>query len=79
MITCGKTNNGEIGHCVVTKVSITYNIMHYEGVPVSIYYIIVEFASVQIIFGATVLTYKNATCCSYGCVSFFAECINQGL
>ena len=21
-----------------------------------------------------ILTYKNVTCCSYGCVSFFAEC-----
>ena len=28
--------------------------MHYEGVPVSSYYVIAEFASVQIIFGATV-------------------------
>ena len=28
--------------------------MHYEGVPVSSYYVIAEFASVKIIFGATV-------------------------
>ena len=28
--------------------------MHYEGVPVSSYYVIAEFASVRIIFGATV-------------------------
>ena len=31
--------------------------MHYEGVPVSTYYVIAEFASVQIIFGATVPHY----------------------
>ena len=53
-ITCGETNQGEDLHCGVTKVSITYNDMHYEGVPVSSYYVIAEFASVQIIFGATV-------------------------
>ena len=53
-ITCGETNQGENWHCGVTKVSITYNMMHYEGVPVSSYYVIAEFASVQIIFGATV-------------------------
>ena len=51
-MTCGETNQGE--HCHVTKVSIAYNMMHYEGVPVSIYYVIAEFTSVQIIFGATV-------------------------
>ena len=54
MITCGKTNQGENWHCGVTKVSITSNMMHYEGVPVSSYYVIAEFASVQIIFGATI-------------------------
>ena len=53
-ITCGETNQGENWHCGVTKVSITYNMMHYEGVPVSSYYVIAEFASVRIIFGATV-------------------------
>ena len=53
-MTCGETNQGENWHCGVTKVSITYNMMHYEGVPVSSYYVIPEFASVQIIFGATV-------------------------
>ena len=53
-ITCGETNQGENLHCGVTKVSITCNMMHYEGVPVSSYYVIAEFASVQIIFGATV-------------------------
>ena len=53
-ITCGETDQGENWHCGVTKVSITYNIMHYEGVPVCSYYVIAEFASVQIIFGATV-------------------------
>ena len=36
--------------------------MHYEGVPVSSYYIIAEFASVQIIFGATV--YREYACVS---------------
>ena len=56
-ITCGETNQGENWHCGVTKVSITYNMMHYEGVPVSSYYVIAEFASVQIIFGATVYIY----------------------
>ena len=54
-ITCGATNQGENWHCDVTKVSITYNMMHYEGVPVSSYNVIAEFASVQIIFGATVI------------------------
>ena len=39
-------------------VSITYNMMHYEGHPVIGYYVIAEFVSVQIIFGATV--YLNA-------------------
>ena len=53
-ITYGETNQGENLHCGFTKVSITYNMMHYEGVPVSSYYVIAEFASVQIIFGATV-------------------------
>ena len=53
-ITCGEPNQGENWHCTVTKVSITYNMMHYEGVQVSSYYVIAEFASVQIIFGATV-------------------------
>ena len=47
-------NQGENLHCGFTKVSITYNMMHYEGVPVSSYYVMAEFASVQIIFGATV-------------------------
>ena len=47
-------NQGENWHCGFTKVSITYNMMHYEGVPVSSYYAIAEFASVQIIVGATV-------------------------
>ena len=28
--------------------------MHYEGVPASNYYVIAEFASIQVIFGATV-------------------------
>ena len=54
MITCGKTNQGENWLCGVTKVSITSNIKHYEGVPISSYHVIVEFASVRIIFGATV-------------------------
>ena len=53
-ITCGETNQGENWHCAVTKVSITYNMMHYEGVPVSSYYVIAKLASVQIMFGATV-------------------------
>ena len=52
-ISCGETNHGENWHCGVTKVSITKN-MHYEGVVVSSYYVIAEFAGVQIIFGATV-------------------------
>ena len=30
--------------------------MHYERLPVSSYYVIAEFASLQIIFGATVIT-----------------------
>ena len=38
-ITCGGTNQGENWHCSVTKVSITYNMMHYEGVPVRRYYV----------------------------------------
>ena len=54
-ITCGETNQGKNWHCGVTKVSITYNMMHYERVPVSRYYGIAELASVRIIFGATVL------------------------
>ena len=33
----------------------TYVMMHYEGHPVSSYYVIVEFASIQIFFGATVI------------------------
>ena len=33
--------------------------MHYEGVPLGIYYVIAEFASVQIIFGATVHSKKR--------------------
>ena len=33
--------------------------MHFEGVPVSSYYVIAEFASVQLIFGATVLKSKK--------------------
>ena len=53
-ITCGETNQGENLHCGVTKLSITYNMMHYEGVPASSYYVIAEVASVQIIFRATV-------------------------
>ena len=53
-ITCAETDQGENWHCGVTYVSITYNMKHYEGVPVSSYYVIAEFASVQIIFGATV-------------------------
>ena len=52
-ITYGETNQGENWHCGVTKVSIKCNI-HQEGHPVSSYYVIAEFASVQIIFGATV-------------------------
>ena len=35
------------------KVSITYNMNDYEGVPVCSYHVMAEFASVQIIFGAT--------------------------
>ena len=53
-ITCGETNQGGNWHCGVTTVSITYNMMHYERVPVSSYHVIAEFASVQIIFGATI-------------------------
>ena len=53
-ITCGDSNQSENLHCGVTKVSITYNMVHHEGVPVSSYYVIAAFASVQIIFGATV-------------------------
>ena len=53
-ITCGETDQGENWHCAVTKVSITYIMRHYEGVPVSSYYVIAEFASIQILFGATV-------------------------
>ena len=53
-ITCGERNQGENWHCGVTKVSITYNMMYYKGVPASSYYVIAEFASVLIIFGATV-------------------------
>ena len=49
-ITCGKTDQGENWHCAFTKVSITYIMMHYEGVPVSSYYVIAIFASVRIIF-----------------------------
>ena len=33
--------------------------MHYKGVPVGSYYVIAEFASVRIIFGATVILSKN--------------------
>ena len=58
---CGETNQGENLHRGVTKVSITHNMMHYEGVPVSSYYVIAEFASVQIIFGATVCTSENTS------------------
>ena len=53
-ITFGEANQGENWHYGVTKVSITSSMMHYEGYPVSSYYLIAEFASVQIIFGATV-------------------------
>ena len=53
-ITCGETNQGENWHCGFTEVSITYSMMHYEGLPVSSYYVIAEFANVRIIFGATV-------------------------
>ena len=56
--TCGDSNQSENLHCGVTKVSITYNMVHHEGVPVSSYYVIAEFASVRIIFGATV-TYMH--------------------
>ena len=54
------TNKGPRAHdyyyyyCGVTKVSITYDVMHYEGLPVNSYHVTAEFASVQIIFGATV-------------------------
>ena len=34
-ITCAETNQGENWRCGVTKVSITSNMMFYEGVPVS--------------------------------------------
>ena len=61
-ITCGETNQGETWHCGVTKVSITYNMMHYEGVLVSSYYVIAEFASVRIIFGATVSQHYSWYC-----------------
>ena len=57
MINCDKTNQGENWHCGVTKVSITSNMMQYEGHPVGIFYVIAEFASVQIIFGATVCVF----------------------
>ena len=51
MIICCETNKVKNLHCGVTKVSITSNMMHYEGCPVSSNYVIAEFASVQIIFG----------------------------
>ena len=33
-ITSGETNKGKNCQCGVTKISITYNMMHYEGGPV---------------------------------------------
>ena len=35
-----------------------------------------RFFSVLVDYCIHILTYKNATCCSLGCVSFFAECRN---
>ena len=58
-ITCGEANQGENWHSGVTEVSITSNVMHYKGRPVSSYYVIAEIASVQIIFGATVYAYMG--------------------
>ena len=44
--------------------------MHYEGVPVSSYYATAEFASVQIIIGATVfLPQKGRYCSNFGSLS----------
>ena len=54
MVTCCETSEVQNWLCGVAKISITYNMMHYEGCPVSSYYVIAKFASVQIIFGATV-------------------------
>ena len=33
------------------------------------------FSNVLVDYSIHILTYKNPTCCSHGCVSFFAECI----
>ena len=41
--------------------------MHYEGVPLSSYYVIAEFASVRIIFGATVRIHPLQLCLNGSC------------